>query len=51
MVENFSSLGGEFQATVRKYGEGWSEKMQAWQKCAIETNAMWEDYVAGSLRK
>lgn len=51
MVENFSSLGGEFQATVRKYGEGWSEKMQAWQKRAIETNAMWEDYVAGSLRK
>jgi hypothetical protein len=51
MVDNFSSLGGEFQATIRKYGEGWSEKIQAWQKRAVETNAMWEDYVAGSLRK
>jgi hypothetical protein len=51
MVENFSSLGGEFQETIRKYGEGWSEKIEVWQKRAVETNAMWEDYIAGLAPK
>src|SRR5436190_9638053 len=45
IVENFSSLGTEFQATVGKYGEGWSEKIQAWQKRADMMNSLWEDYM------
>ena len=46
-VKQFSSVGEDFKEVVNKYGKGWHQKLNVFEKKAIQTQAEWLGYVGG----